>query len=120
MELRNGLRELIAFASDWRLAILPSKLFNNMLTIETEIEAKRNNMISELIIFRITKAKANVKFGVKYLCGHACERSSVQSISIRKRKQKHIFGELIFTFNVRVKGRRWFEFEGKSTTFQIE
>ena len=29
-------------------------------TIDTEIKAKRNNMISELITFRITKAKAKV------------------------------------------------------------
>ena len=50
-------------------------------------------MISELI--RITKVKANVKFGVNCLCGHECERSSVQLISIRKRKRKHIFGELM-------------------------
>ena len=47
-------------------------------------------MISELITFRITKAKAKVKFGVKYLCGHECEISSVQLISIRKRKRKNI------------------------------
>ena len=45
-------------------------------TIDTEIKAKRNNMISELIIFRITKAKAKVKFGVRYLCRHECQRSS--------------------------------------------
>ena len=37
---------------------------------------------------RITKAKAKVKFGVKYLCEHEYERSSVQLISIRKRKQE--------------------------------
>ena len=30
------------------------------ITIDTEIKAKRNNMISELIPFRITKAKAKV------------------------------------------------------------
>ena len=47
-------------------------------TIDTEIIAKRSNMISELITFRITKAKAKVKFGVKYLCGDKCTRSSVQ------------------------------------------
>ena len=64
-------------------------------TIDTQIKAKRNNMISELITFRITKAKAKVKFGVKYLCGHECERSSVQLISIRKRKRRNIFRELI-------------------------
>ena len=55
-------------------------------TIDTEIKAKRNNMISELITFRITKAKEKVNFGVKYLYGHQFERSSVQLISIRRRK----------------------------------
>ena len=39
-------------------------------TINTEIKTKRNNIISELISFRITKAKSKVKFGVKYLCKH--------------------------------------------------
>ena len=34
-------------------------------TIDTEIKAKRNNMIYELITFRITQAKAKVKFGEK-------------------------------------------------------
>ena len=37
-------------------------------TIDTETKAKRNNMISELITFRITKAKAKWNFGVKCLC----------------------------------------------------
>ena len=44
---------------------------------------------------QITKAKAKVKFGAKYLCGHKCERSSIQLISIRKRKRKNIVRELI-------------------------
>ena len=43
----------------------------------TEIKAKRKNMISELITFWITKAKAKVKFGVKSLCEHECKVSSV-------------------------------------------
>ena len=43
-------------------------------------------MISESITFRITKAK--VKFGVKYLYGHQCERSSFQLISKAKAKAK--------------------------------
>ena len=34
------------------------------LTIDTEINAKRNNMISELMTFRLTKAKVKVKFRV--------------------------------------------------------
>ena len=33
-------------------------------------------MIFELITFRITKAKAKVKFGVRYLYGPECEKSS--------------------------------------------
>ena len=65
------------------------------LTIDTEIQAKRNNIISELSTFKITKAKAKVKFGAKCLCGHKCERSSVQLISLRKRKRNNIFRELI-------------------------
>ena len=73
------------------------------LTIGTEIKAKRNNMISELITFRIMKAKAKVKFGVKYLCGHECERSSVQLISIRKRRRRFISGNYS-PFNFRVNG----------------
>ena len=47
-------------------------------------------IVSELITFRITKAK--VKFGVNYLCGHECERSFVQLISIRKRNRRYIVG----------------------------
>ena len=65
------------------------------LTIDTEIKAKRNNIFSELITCRITKAKAKVKFGLRYLYKHECERSSVQLISIRKRKRRNIFRELI-------------------------
>ena len=61
-------------------------------TIDTEIKAKRNNMISEFVTFRITKAKAKAKFGVKYLCGHECDRSAAQLISIRKRKRRNMFG----------------------------
>ena len=61
-------------------------------TIDTEIKAKRNTMISEFVTFRITKMKAKVKFGVKYLCGHECERSSVELMSIQKRKQNFISG----------------------------
>ena len=39
-----------------------------MLTIDPGIKTKRNNIISDLITFRITKATAKIKFGVKYLC----------------------------------------------------
>ena len=69
--------------------------WENPHTIDTEIKAKRKNIISELITFGIAKAKAKVKFGVMYLCNHECERSSVQLISIRKRKRRNIFRELI-------------------------
>ena len=44
-----------------------------------------------------------MKFGAKYLCGHACERSSVQLISIRKRKRRNIIGNQ-FHLNFRVNG----------------
>ena len=46
------------------------RLRNDNVTIDTEITAKRKNIISELITFGITKAKAKLKFGVKYLCNH--------------------------------------------------
>ena len=48
-----------------------------------------------MLTFGITKAKAKLKFGVRHLCKHDCERSSVQLISIRKRKRINILGELI-------------------------
>ena len=64
-------------------------------TIDKETKAKRDTTISELTTIRITKAKAKVKFGVTNLCGHECERSSVQLISLRKRKRQNIFGKLI-------------------------
>ena len=61
-------------------------------------------MISELITFRITKAKAKVKFRVKCLRGHECQRSSVQLISIRKAKAKKYYRGIHFTFFFRVNG----------------
>ena len=69
--------------------------FLTCTTIDTEIKAKRNNMISELLTFRITKANAKAKCEVKYQCGRECERSSAQLISIRKRERRNMFGELI-------------------------
>ena len=66
-------------------------------TIDTAMKAKRNNMISELINFRITKAKAKMKFGVKSLCGHECERSSVQTNFNTKAKAKKYFRGIHFT-----------------------
>ena len=44
---------------------------------------------------KLVKAKANVRFGVKYLCGHECERSSVQLIS--KAKAKEYYWGIYFT-----------------------
>ena len=82
--------------------------FFQRVTIDTEIKAKRNNIISELITFRIAKAKANVKFGVKPLCKHQCERSSVPININMKAKATKCFlegGERIkFTLNVYGKG----------------
>ena len=66
-------------------------------TIDTEIEAKQNNMISELISFRITKAKVKVKFGVKYLWEHKRERSSVPINLHTKAKATKYFGGIHFT-----------------------
>ena len=51
----------------------------------------RNNMISELITFRITKTKAKVKFGVKYQCGPECEKSSL-SLNINTKVNKYFWG----------------------------
>ena len=73
------------------------KLQSRLNTIDTEIKAKRNNIISELITFRITKAKAKVKFGVRYLCGPKCEKSSVPINIDTKAKAKKYFGGINFT-----------------------
>ena len=78
-------------------------------TLDTEIKAKRNHIPSKLKTFRITKANANVKFGVKYLCGYECESSSVQLISMRKTKANKYFLENEFHFNVRVNGNCFFK-----------
>ena len=67
------------------------------ITIDTEIKAKRNKIISELITFRFTKTKAKVKFGVKYLCGHKGERSAVPINIDTKAKAKTYFGGINFT-----------------------
>ena len=69
--------------------------FAVLTTIDTEIKAKRNNTISELITHLITKAKAKVKFGVKCLCEHECETSSVPiNINTIAKVTKYL-GELI-------------------------
>ena len=36
-------------------------------------------------------------FSLKYLCGHECERLSVQSIALRKRKRQTIGGSFLLT-----------------------
>ena len=55
------------------------------------------NIISELMTFGITKAKVNVKFGVKYLCEPECERSSVAiTINTRTKTTKYL-GKINFT-----------------------
>ena len=61
LEAENSLKRCLGYCRD-------------QITIDTEIKVKRNNIISELITFRITKAKAKVKFGVRYLCGPECEK----------------------------------------------
>ena len=61
------------------------------------IKEKRNNIISEFITFRITKAKAKVKFGVRYLCGPECERSSVPININTKAKANKYFSGIRFT-----------------------
>ena len=58
--------------------------------LDTDIKAKRDNMISELFTFRIAKAKANAKFGAKYLLEHECERSSVpMNINTKVKETKY-------------------------------
>ena len=54
-------------------------------------------MISEIITFRVTKAKAEVKFGVKYLCEHERERSSVPINTSMKAKATKYLGGVNFT-----------------------
>ena len=67
------------------------------LAIDTEIKAKRSNLISDLITFRITKAKAKVKCGVGYLCGPECGKSSVPININTQAKADKYFGEINFT-----------------------
>ena len=54
-------------------------------------------MISEWTTFWFTKANANVKFGVTYLCGHEGERSSVPINITTKTKAKNYFWGIHFT-----------------------
>ena len=61
----------------------------------TEIKAKRNHIISELMTFRIKKAKANVKSGWNIYVNMNAKDQLSQLISTRKRKQQGIRGELI-------------------------
>ena len=98
-----SVHRVLFFQIFWLLLIFSSEQIFGV-NLDTEIKAKRNNMICELITLRITKAKAKVRFGVKYLCGHECERSSVRLISIPKRKINILSGNR-FHFNFRVNSR---------------
>ena len=53
-------------------------------------------MISELITFRITQAKAKARHGVKHLCEHECERSFVPTNIITKAKVTKYLGGINF------------------------
>ena len=75
---------------DWGLSTFHA-VFVLQIPVDTEIEAKQNNMISKLITFRITKAKAKVNFGVRYLCGIECEKASVPININMKAKSEQIF-----------------------------
>ena len=49
-------------------------------------------MISESIIFRTTKAKPKVKFGVRYLFGPQCEKSPVPiNINTKAKATKYLW-----------------------------
>ena len=77
------------------------KLFE-IITIDTEIKAKRNNIISELVTFRITKAfssEIEIQGWSIYVDIYAKDHA-VRLTSIRKRKRRNIFGEFI-SFNFR-------------------
>ena len=65
------------------------------LQLTEKCQAKRNNTVSELMTFRITKAKAKTKSGVKYPCEHECERSSVPININTKAKATMLGGELL-------------------------
>ena len=82
-------------------------------TIDTEIKAKRNNIISELVTFRTTTAKAKIK--LKYLCGHKCKRSSAHPININtKSKSKKYFRGINIT-SISVSTVSWEFARGLST-----
>ena len=73
--------------------------FSCCTSVLLEIKAKRNDIISELITFRNTKAKAKVKFAGKYLCKHECERSSVPiNLNTKAKATKYDWGKT-FTSN---------------------
>ena len=65
--------------------------------IDTDMQAKRNTIISKLITFRTTKAKTKVNFGVNCLCEHDCETSSVPINVNTKAKATKYLGGLNFT-----------------------
>ena len=93
--LRN-LREIQSCFGDAHLQASISTIV--MRTIDTGTKAKRNNMISELMTFRVTKAKAKLDFGVKYLCEYEYERASVPIYIDTKAKAKAYLEGLIITF----------------------
>ena len=81
----------------YETAVYMVPYFNSSFTIDADMKAKRNNMISELITLRITKAKAKVKFGARYLCVPECEKSSVPININTKAKANTYFWGIHFT-----------------------
>ena len=65
------------------------------IAIDAKIKAKWNKMISELITFRITKAKAKVKFGVKESMRTRMRKIICFNNINTKWKRNNNFGELI-------------------------
>ena len=47
----------------WKISFQCQEMNVFGITVDAEIKAKRKDIISELITFRITKAKAKVKLG---------------------------------------------------------
>ena len=68
------------------------------LPLTQKLKRSKITFISELVTFRITKAKAKVNFGVKYLCKHKCERSSVPiTINTKAKATTYLLGGINFT-----------------------
>ena len=77
-------RQLGNFVPRWRIAVFLDILF--LLSLSCAIGSVRIGST----VLKITKAK--IKFGVKYLCSHECERSSVVININMKAKATNIFG----------------------------